>query len=92
VGRDERACPECGRLFTSVLCPTCGYSAEPSKFIDGCPVCGYSGPVNAAGLDKPPLGNLRPAGNRAAAPLPLWTWLVAILALGAAILGLISIL
>lgn len=86
MGRDEKACPECGRLFTSVLCPTCGYSAEPSKFISGCPVCGYSGPVHAPGYERTVVE------NKTAAPLPLWTWVVAALALVAALFGLASIL
>ena len=45
VGRDERACPECGRFFSAVRCPRCGFSGSAGKFADGCPVCGYSMPA-----------------------------------------------
>lgn len=34
-------CPSCGRLFTAVRCPQCGYEGNDSEFSSGCPVCGY---------------------------------------------------
>ncbi|MCL2478847.1 MAG: zinc ribbon domain-containing protein [Treponema sp.] len=37
-------CPECGRFFSSVRCPVCGFSAEEARFMSGCPRCGYSAP------------------------------------------------
>ncbi|PKL26377.1 MAG: hypothetical protein CVV47_00135 [Spirochaetae bacterium HGW-Spirochaetae-3] len=88
VGKDERSCPECGRFFSAVRCPRCGFSGAAGKFSAGCPVCGYSLPPGDAGYELP---RSRPASGPAA-PLPLWTWIVAIAALAAAIAGLFSIL
>jgi uncharacterized membrane protein YvbJ len=77
VGRDEKACPRCGRFFASVRCPACGFSGEERLFASGCPVCGYSAP---AGLTS---GNSRllrekklPAGS-----LPIWIYFFSIAAL-----------
>ncbi|HAE23678.1 MAG TPA: hypothetical protein DCG47_15375 [Spirochaetaceae bacterium] len=93
VGRDEKACPKCGRLFTSVLCPKCGFSAAPSRFKEGCPVCGHTGALNAPGYDGgaeawPP----RKGPQGPAAPLPLWIWLLALGILAFASIGLVSAL
>jgi len=91
VGRDEKACPKCGRLFTSVLCPKCGFSVSPSRFKDGCPVCGHEGALDAPGYD----GELLPSRASArgpAAPLPLWMWLLALGILAFASIGLLSAL
>jgi hypothetical protein len=74
-------------LFTSVLCPTCGYAAEASKFINGCPICGYVGPVDAPGVPAAPTH----AGPLVEA-LPLWVWFTAVALLLAALAALISIL
>jgi len=43
----ERAgsCPSCGRLFTAVRCPECGFEGKAAEFSPGCPVCGYSMPA-----------------------------------------------
>ncbi|MDR0486871.1 MAG: zinc-ribbon domain-containing protein, partial [Treponema sp.] len=42
VEDNAKACPRCGRIFTSVRCPSCGYSGEEKLFANGCPKCGYS--------------------------------------------------
>jgi uncharacterized membrane protein YvbJ len=42
VGSEVKSCPNCGRYFASVRCPSCGYSSEDRMFKNGCPMCGYS--------------------------------------------------
>ncbi|MDR0442663.1 MAG: zinc ribbon domain-containing protein [Treponema sp.] len=42
VENDAKACPHCGRFFSSVRCPSCGFAGEEKLFINGCPSCGYS--------------------------------------------------
>jgi predicted RNA-binding Zn-ribbon protein involved in translation (DUF1610 family) len=42
VGKDEKRCPDCGRYFSAIRCPKCGFSGEEARFRSGCPVCGYS--------------------------------------------------
>ncbi|PKL09557.1 MAG: hypothetical protein CVV51_03180 [Spirochaetae bacterium HGW-Spirochaetae-7] len=85
VGRDERACPECGRFFSAVRCPRCEFSGSAEKFAHGCPVCGYSMPSIDRAYGRPSA-----VPNRAPAPLPLWVWLVALSALGAAVWALLT--
>jgi uncharacterized membrane protein YvbJ len=54
VPRDKKNCPKCGRYFSSVRCPSCGFTGEEALFKDGCPVCGYSSkaaPAKKGGLD-----------------------------------------
>ena len=34
-------CPKCGRFFTSVQCPNCGFEGQAGLFARGCPSCGY---------------------------------------------------
>lgn len=36
-------CPGCGQEFSSVRCPSCGFSGKPKLFIECCPECGYVG-------------------------------------------------
>jgi predicted RNA-binding Zn-ribbon protein involved in translation (DUF1610 family) len=78
VGRDEKACPRCGRFFASVRCPACGFSGEERLFASGCPACGYSAPKS--GVAPFGAGALRekkvPAG-----PLPLWVYIFSVAAL-----------
>lgn len=38
-----KVCPNCGRFFSAVRCPSCGYTGEGKEFVRGCPNCGYSG-------------------------------------------------
>jgi len=42
VARDTDTCSRCGRFFSSVRCPQCGFSADEDLFKNGCPQCGYS--------------------------------------------------
>jgi uncharacterized membrane protein YvbJ len=44
VPLNARNCPGCGRFFTSVRCPKCGFSDDEGSFKNGCPSCGYSMP------------------------------------------------
>jgi hypothetical protein len=43
VRPDAKVCPKCGRFFSAVRCPNCGYTGEGREFTYGCPSCGYSG-------------------------------------------------
>ena len=81
VPRDAKSCPGCGRFFSSVLCPSCGFAGEESLFRGGCPNCGYSSGVNpwdtargagseyGRGLDFPE--SKKPSG-----PLPIWLYIL----------------
>ena len=42
VNKNASRCPGCGRFFSLVKCPMCGYSDRPAFFTNGCPVCGYA--------------------------------------------------
>jgi uncharacterized membrane protein YvbJ len=35
-------CPWCGRVFTAVRCPECGFEGKASEFTHGCPACGFN--------------------------------------------------
>lgn len=50
VKPSAKICPHCGRFFTAVRCPSCGYVGEARDFVQGCPNCGYAGAV--PGLDE----------------------------------------
>jgi predicted RNA-binding Zn-ribbon protein involved in translation (DUF1610 family) len=86
VPRDAKNCPQCGRFFASVRCPSCDFVGEEYLFASGCPVCGYSAPAGPAGpapgADPPPLK------REAAGALPFWVYVLTALAL----LGVIALL
>ncbi|MDR0501766.1 MAG: zinc ribbon domain-containing protein [Treponema sp.] len=42
VDNGAKTCPGCGRFFSSVRCPSCGFSGDDKLFLKGCPSCGYS--------------------------------------------------
>jgi len=72
VGRNARACPQCGRFFAAIRCPACGHIGDEKAFSGGCPACGYSAPPSAyAPLPEKKI----PAG-----PLPLWVYILSICA------------
>jgi len=48
VPRNTPRCPVCGRYFTAVQCPQCGFRGSESDFASGCPTCGYMRPQEVA--------------------------------------------
>ena len=57
VPETAHSCPFCGKNFTSVKCPVCGFSGNEKDFADGCPGCGYlsdpKGNKPSADIEKP---------------------------------------
>jgi len=45
VSSNARFCPKCGKFFSSVRCPKCGFTGDVKTFINGCPQCGYAMPA-----------------------------------------------
>jgi hypothetical protein len=83
VPRNAKNCPQCGRFFASVRCPSCGFTGEEVFFKGGCPVCGYSA--------SPERGRVLPWPEKKkalaiAGALPVWVYVAAVLAL-IAVLG-----
>jgi uncharacterized membrane protein YvbJ len=73
VDSGAKACPRCGRFFSSVRCPSCGCTGEDKLFINGCPSCGYSAPP---GKQLPPHSK-KPAAKTSAN----WAFILSILIL-----------
>ncbi|MDR3275638.1 MAG: zinc ribbon domain-containing protein [Treponema sp.] len=76
VPLEAKRCPQCGRSFSSVRCPACGFTGEESRFSRGCPSCGYSPDRSSRPGERP--------------PLPWWGYLLA-LAACTAVLSLLLI-
>jgi predicted RNA-binding Zn-ribbon protein involved in translation (DUF1610 family) len=76
VDPDIRACPQCGRFFTTVRCPACGFSGEEKLFLKGCPSCGYSAPRGKSRGSR--FGKKAPLP--AAGSLPVWVYILSVLA------------
>jgi ssDNA-binding Zn-finger/Zn-ribbon topoisomerase 1 len=56
------SCPRCGRVFSAVRCPKCGYTGKAADFRTGCPLCGYLQPTEQTPEQTP-------VAPRAAKPL-----------------------
>jgi uncharacterized membrane protein YvbJ len=87
-GNEVRAgaasCPSCGRAFTAVRCPKCGFEGTAAQFKNGCPACGYMVPVRDAPVEARPVQS---GPSAARSRLPAWVYTVAAIALlGTAIL------
>ncbi len=54
VRASAKVCPHCGRFFSAVRCPVCGFTGESRQFLQGCPSCGYAGATGQA--DRPDAG------------------------------------
>jgi hypothetical protein len=69
VKPNSKVCPHCGRFFTAVKCPACGFTGENKLFTLGCPNCGYSGSSgvtsipSSAGSSAPAEGESYDAGE-----------------------------
>lgn len=53
VRSDVKVCPHCGRFFSAVRCPSCGFTGESRAFLTGCPSCGYAGGTGSATRGSP---------------------------------------
>jgi predicted RNA-binding Zn-ribbon protein involved in translation (DUF1610 family) len=82
VPLNAKLCPKCGRSFSSVRCPACGFVGEEGLFGKGCPACGYR--VDGNGSN----GWERYIPTAAQHGLPLWVYVVTAMALAAAAVGL----
>jgi predicted RNA-binding Zn-ribbon protein involved in translation (DUF1610 family) len=88
VPRNARRCASCGRHFSSVLCPKCGFSGAESQFAAGCPVCGYSAPrADCVSPDGSGNGESPPAGA-----LPFWVYALTVLGVLSVVLAAIVLL
>jgi len=103
VKQNDKVCSHCGKFFSSVKCPSCGFIGDSRIFRDGCPACGYAIAGNSgsgssgkrAGRGKAPRWpktNAQDQGAKdtpdATDPLPWWVYLASMLLL-AGILALI---
>jgi hypothetical protein len=62
VSARDKICPYCGRFFTDVRCPRCGYCGDVGEFHFGCPNCGYLNPAwSSTGAPSPVIEILNPA-------------------------------
>ncbi|HOV63154.1 MAG TPA: zinc ribbon domain-containing protein [Spirochaetia bacterium] len=75
VPREASACPFCGKTFSSVRCPSCGFSGDASLFTNGCPSCGYL----AKKEEKPSPRPSRPSLRKRRMPLWLYTLITCVL-------------
>ena len=69
VPKNTVRCPSCGRYFTAIQCPRCGFRGEEKDFAQGCPKCGYmkiSRPSGGAGAGRstPAAGRSRDRSRR----------------------------
>jgi len=83
VSRDVKSCPNCGRYFASVRCPSCTYSGPDEMFQGGCPMCGYSAPPPPKTPERK-FPKVKKKYNNSD-PLPTWTYIVTIVILLAVI-------
>jgi uncharacterized membrane protein YvbJ len=80
VPPNTKKCPQCGRYFSFVKCPSCGFSGEEELFIYGCPSCGYSTQSGSAGAARSAKSRSRfKRGRRKktkARALPAWLYIL----------------
>lgn len=74
VEQDARFCKKCGRFFTSVRCPCCGYVGSANAFTNGCPECGYA----ENGSNSIKTQGHHNKKNVSDSPLPAWIYLLTI--------------
>ena len=90
VSAGAESCPRCGKIFTGVRCPRCGFEGSESDFRSGCKSCGYMEPLRPS-RTGPSRGAGRPP-RRPQKRLPWGYYRAALLGLAAAALVLLAIL
>ena len=92
VAANARFCPACGRFFSAVRCPSCGFMGSVMAFKNGCPKCHYAmteediyGPDGAPGSKskKKKHGEQRQKGGKKSASedVPVWLMIASIIVL-----------
>lgn len=95
VKQNAKVCNYCGKFFSSVRCPNCGKTGSTSEFENGCPDCGYAVNKNFKNINGKSsqngksgtsffnsiINNRKSNKNTSSDSLPLWMYLVCILAL-----------
>ena len=101
VKRNDRICPNCGKFFAAVRCPSCGLTGQAALFVKGCPSCGYAvlpgseGEESSAAKKKPKKPRARHhaapesrlQAQAAGDPLPLWVYIAVACLLAAVLAG-----
>jgi len=64
VPRNTVRCPTCGRYFTAIQCPRCGFRGEEKDFAQGCPKCGYMKIGGPSAPERTRVGGRRRAAGR----------------------------
>jgi len=90
VKANAKVCPHCGRFFSAVRCPVCGFTGESHLFVRGCPNCGYAGMEDEARsrkggfeiYDVDHLSGKQPA-RKSGGGVPSWVYWLAMALLGA---------
>jgi predicted nucleic acid-binding Zn ribbon protein len=90
VDRNTKICPKCGRFFSSVRCPRCGFAGAEKLFASGCPVCGYS--VPSAPPKNSPRATAKKEPKKVTDALPLWVYILTALAVIGALGMLVALL
>ncbi len=90
VRQSDKFCRHCGKFFSSVKCPSCGFSGDSKLFRDGCPACGYAvyrdggsarGGSGGRGRKGRSFDDWLPRdkkNGRGADPLPWWIYLASL--------------
>jgi hypothetical protein len=80
VPRDSKTCHSCGRSFSSVRCPYCGFVGDEILFMTGCPVCGYFTPPADDESDNNAVSKTEAKAKKNSkdpvAGLPLWVYIL----------------
>jgi hypothetical protein len=97
VRHSERVCPSCGKTFTAVRCPRCGFEGGAKQFVRGCPGCGYLNVIPPTGKEvgSGPADAARPRVRGFSLPalkLPARFYRIALVLLAVLLLGLVVLL
>lgn len=76
---NSRSCLNCGRYFENIRCPACGFTGNEQLFANGCPVCSYSSPTGD--MQEYEEKRKKNENRISTGSLPVWVYLVTILAL-----------